>query len=63
MARSEEPPYFTPKIPPDLAEYVKPVFTRLSDKSLLEKCLLGVTQNQNESFNDLVWCRCDVTIL
>ena len=47
-------PHHTPKIPLDLAEYVKPVFTRLSDHALLEKCLLGATQNQNESFNNLV---------
>ena len=38
---------------------MKPVFTRLSDHALLEKCLLG--SNQNESFNNLVWSRCPKT--
>ena len=61
IALSEQPPHHTHKIPLDLAEYVKPVFTRLSDHALLEKCLLGATQNQNESFNNLVWGRCPKT--
>ena len=27
----------------------------LSEDDLLEKCLLGKTQNQNESFNGMIW--------
>ena len=61
ISLSEQPPHHTPKIPVDLAEYVKPIFTHLSHRTLLEKCLLGATQNQNESFNNLVWCRCPKT--
>lgn len=34
---------------------VKPVFQRLSEDSLLEKCLHGKTQNQNESLNGMIW--------
>ena len=30
---------------------------RLSDDALLEKCLHGKTQNQNESLNGMVWQR------
>ena len=35
-----------------------PTFKRLSVQELLLKCLPGHTQNQNESFNSLVWQRC-----
>ncbi|XP_063965894.1 uncharacterized protein LOC135156738 [Lytechinus pictus] len=35
-----------------------PTFTRLSNPDLLERCLPGITQNQNESFNALIWKRC-----
>ena len=34
---------------------VRPVFVRLSDQDLLDRCSLGATQNQNESFNNIVW--------
>lgn len=36
---------------------IKPIYQRLSDEGLLEKCLHGKTQNQNECFNGLVWQR------
>ena len=61
IARSLSPPPHNPKIPADLAEHVKPVFSRLSSRELLEKCLLGATQNQNESFNSTIWNRCPKT--
>ncbi|XP_072169249.1 uncharacterized protein [Diadema setosum] len=35
-----------------------PTFKRLSAEDLLLKCLPGHTQNQNESFNALIWQRC-----
>ncbi|XP_032217741.1 uncharacterized protein LOC116601166 [Nematostella vectensis] len=38
-------------LPREIIEKCKPVFTRLSSDSLLEKCLHGKAQNQNESFN------------
>ena len=34
---------------------LKPVFARLSEDSLLRKCLHGKTQNQNESLNRVIW--------
>ena len=37
---------------------LKPIFERLTNKNLLEKCLKGLTQNANESFNNLIWNRC-----
>jgi len=35
----------------------KPIFNDLSKDSLLEKCVDGLTQNQNECFNGYVWKR------
>ena len=37
---------------------VKPIYIRLADRKLLERCLRGATQNANESFNGLVWGFC-----
>ena len=38
-------------------EFLMPVFDRLSDQSLLRRCLPGLSQNRNESLNSLVWVR------
>ena len=46
-----------PGLPLDVIAKVKPVYQRLSDDALLEKCLHGKTQNQNESLNGMVWQR------
>ncbi|KAJ8034121.1 hypothetical protein HOLleu_20831 [Holothuria leucospilota] len=35
-----------------------PTFQRLSESSLIERCIPGYTQNQTESFNALIWKRC-----
>ena len=37
---------------------IKPVFQDLSDVKMLQKCLHGMAQNCNESFNQLIWNRC-----
>ena len=34
---------------------LQPIFKRLSDSDLLSRCLLGLTQNQNESLNGRLW--------
>ena len=44
-----------PGLPKDVLKVVKPVFERLSEDSLLDKCLDGKTQNQNESLNGVIW--------
>lgn len=44
-------------LPDDVIKEIKPVFSRLSEDSLLEKCLHGKTQNQNESLNGMIWER------
>ena len=61
LADNEEPPKRTPKLPKDLAPFIKPVFTELSKREMLEECVLGATQNQNESFNIIIWSRCPKT--
>ncbi len=47
--------------PRDLAKYVRPVYRRLANRDLLERCTLGATQNQNESFNNLIWIHASKT--
>ena len=34
---------------------LSPIFDRLSNEDLLKRCLLGLTQNQNESLNGTLW--------
>ncbi|GFO04327.1 hypothetical protein PoB_003083200 [Plakobranchus ocellatus] len=41
-----------------VAEHVKGVYERLTDPSLLKRCLLGKAQNSNESLHSLIWARC-----
>lgn len=43
---------------PIFLDLFMPTFVRLSDPVLLERCLNGYTQNQNESLNALIWKRC-----
>lgn len=38
-----------------LCSKVKPVYEKLSEDSLLNKCLHGKTQNQNEAISGMVW--------
>ena len=38
-----------------------PIFMRLSNDTLLSRCLLGITQNQNEAVNGVLWSRCPKT--
>ena len=36
---------------------LKPILEDLSHEDMLKKCLHGLTQNQNESFNAMIWDR------
>ena len=40
---------------------LKPIFTRLTNEDILQRCLKGFTQNQNESSNGTIWNRCPKT--
>ena len=44
-------------LPLEIIKHVKPIFAELSKETLLSKCLHGKTQNQNESYNALIWER------
>ena len=46
-----------PGLPLKVIAELKPVFAKLSEDALLRKCLHGKTQNQNESFNRVIWDR------
>ena len=46
-----------PGLPLPIIHKVKDVYSRLSNNELLEKCLHGKTQNQNESLNGMIWQR------
>lgn len=48
-------------LPPEVMKKVKTVFARLSEPSLLKKCLGGKTQNANEAFNSVIWKFCPKT--
>ena len=40
---------------------LEPIFSRLSKGDLLNRCLKGMTQNQNEAANGMHWSRCPKT--
>ena len=44
-------------MPLEIIKHVKPIFAELSKETLLSKCLHGKAQNQNESYNALIWER------
>ena len=48
-------------LPEDVVLSIKPLFERLSDVTLLQNCLHGFTQNQNESLNKKIWSFCPET--
>ena len=45
-------------IPEGIFEVIKPIYVRLIEKSLLQKCLTGATQSAHESFQGIVWQHC-----
>lgn len=42
-------------------DVIKPIWVQLTDKSLLEKCVRGATQNRNEAWNGMLWGICPKT--
>ena len=45
------------EFPQTVVKHLKPIYQDLTSDTLLKKCLHGKTQNQNESFNGMVWER------
>ena len=52
----------TGRLPHVFMEELGPIFERLSDKELLGRCQLGLTQNQNESLNGVLWSNIPKTL-
>ena len=46
-----------PGLSMNVIKHVKPIFKDLGNPDLLSKCLNGQNQNQNESFNAMIWKR------
>ena len=63
LANSEPSPPHSPTIHPDIVPPLKKVFKRLFHPTLMESCVLGATQNLNESFNSTIWQHCPKTVL
>ena len=46
----------------DVLFAIKPVYADLTKADILQKCLHGLTQNPNESFNSTIWERAPKTV-
>lgn len=46
------------RLPSAFYDELKPIFHRLSADGLLDRCMLGLTQNQNEAINGILWSKC-----
>ena len=49
-------------LPPVFRDELLPIFCRLSSSELLKSFAKGLTQNQNESLNNVVWSKCSKRI-
>ena len=58
LANSEPSPPHSPTIHPYIVPPLKKDFEQLSHTTLMECCVLGATQNQNESLNSTIWQCC-----
>ncbi|KAH7967733.1 hypothetical protein HPB52_002086 [Rhipicephalus sanguineus] len=54
-AKGQPDPKHAYNLPKEVAEALLPVYTRLSEKALLERCQRGKTQNSNESLHSVIW--------
>ena len=55
------PPPHKPDFSAEVGRLVYPIFQRLSEPELLQRCSRMATQNANESFNALIWKRAPKT--
>ncbi|KAH9360930.1 hypothetical protein HPB48_007011 [Haemaphysalis longicornis] len=54
-AKGEPAPKHRYNLPPHVCKALLPVYERLSDEKLLQRCLQGKTQNSNESLHSMIW--------
>lgn len=55
IAKNEPPPKSRYNLPYAVSNALRPVYERLSDKKLLQRCQRGKTQNANESLHSIIW--------
>ncbi|KAH7955984.1 hypothetical protein HPB52_005317 [Rhipicephalus sanguineus] len=55
MARNEPIPKSKYNLPEAVSNALRPVYERLSDKELLQRCTRGKTQNANEALHSVIW--------
>ena len=61
VALKEEPRPHRPSLTLAVAEKLLPIYERLTQPDLLQRCMRMKTQNPNECFNAQVWRRCPKT--
>ena len=49
------------RLPPVFKDELRPIFKSLTDDALLDRILMGLTQNQNECINSVLWSKCPKT--
>ena len=49
-------------LPAEVGKQLVPLFRRLTDDGLLQRCVRGKTQNSNESFHNAVWKICPKSV-
>ncbi|XP_077490729.1 uncharacterized protein LOC144101435 [Amblyomma americanum] len=54
-SRGEPAPKHRHNLPPHVCKALLPIYERLSERKLLERCHRGKTQNSNESLHSLIW--------
>ncbi|XP_046737741.1 uncharacterized protein LOC124406385 [Diprion similis] len=55
QARNEAFQHDYKPLPSNVLDAIRPVYNDLSKETLLERCVGGFDQNNNESFNQLIW--------
>ena len=62
MANNSTPPSHTGRsssfISEHVAKHVRDIYERLTTDALLSRCMMGLTQNPNESLHSCIWARC-----
>ena len=53
--RHNKPFHHKNPLPSSVAEAIEPTFAALSDKALLSKCMMGLTQNSNKALHCVMW--------
>ena len=55
QARNEAFQHDYRPLPSNVLDAIRPIYNDLSKETLLERCVGGFNQNNNESFNQLIW--------